>query len=152
MEKTQEVLADPEKVLKSRQLPKSGTEALEFETEDYLKEVEKARQRVMASFKELKERKGDGSGDYVPLRYDAEKLRDYYDKQPLKQISRTAEVMLKSSRFLASIAGDVILRKKFEDVERQRTIEVRELIVDLGATFIKIGQAVSIRPDIISPV
>jgi predicted unusual protein kinase regulating ubiquinone biosynthesis (AarF/ABC1/UbiB family) len=37
-------------------------------------------------------------------------------------------------------------------MERQRTIEVRELIVDLGATFIKIGQAISIRPDIISPV
>ena len=102
-------MADPEKVLKSRQLPKSGTEALEFETEEYLGEVEKARQRVLKSFKELKARKGDGSGDYVPLRYDPEKLKDYYDKQPLLQISRTAEVLFKSSRFLASIAGDVIL-------------------------------------------
>ena len=93
----------------------------------------------MKSFKELRNRKGGSGGDYVPLKYDPEKIRDYYDKQPLKQLSRTAEVLLKSSRFLASIAGDAILGRKFEEVERQRTIEVRELIVDLGATFIKIG-------------
>ena len=84
VEKTQEVLNDPEKVLKSRQLPKSGTEALDFETEEYLSEVEKARQRVLRSFKELKDRKGGSSGDYVPLKYDPEKIKDYYDKQPLK--------------------------------------------------------------------
>ena len=32
------------------------------------------------------------------------------------------------------------------------SFQVRELITELGASFIKIGQAVSIRPDILSPV
>lgn len=48
-------------------------------------------------------------------------------------------MLLKSSRFLASLAGDKIRGRTFEECERERTIEVRELIVDLGATFIKIG-------------
>lgn len=32
-----------------------------------------------------------------------------------------------------------------------KSFQVRELITELGASFIKIGQAVSIRPDILSP-
>ena len=44
-----------------------------------------------------------------------------------------------SAGYLSKIAGDFVTGKKFEEVERQRTIEARELIVDLGATFIKIG-------------
>ena len=71
-------------MLKSRQLPKAGTKALDFETEEYLSEVEKARQRVTKSYKELRDRKGGSKGDYVPLKYDPEKIKDYYDKQPLK--------------------------------------------------------------------
>jgi hypothetical protein len=82
--KTQEVIGDPEAALKSRQLPKAGTEKLAFETDEYLQDVEEARARMQASFEALADRKGDGEAEYVPLRYDAELIRHYYDKQPLK--------------------------------------------------------------------
>jgi hypothetical protein len=49
-----------------------------------LNAVEEARLRVTKSFKALSKRKGDGEGDYVPLKYDPELIRDFYDKQPLK--------------------------------------------------------------------
>ena len=132
-------MRDPEAALKSRQLPKAGTKKLYFETDDYLDQVEGAKLRVTNSFQKLTDRKGDSQAEYVPLRYDAELIRHYYDKQPLKQAARVAEVLGLSAGYLSKIAGDFVTGKKFEEVERQRTIEARELIVDLGATFIKIG-------------
>ncbi len=33
----------------------------------------------------------------------------------------------------------------------QRAIELREIVTSLGPAYIKLGQALSIRPDILSP-
>lgn len=45
-----------------------------------------------------------------------------------------------------------MVKTPWKDIERERTIQLRELLVKLGPTFIKVGQAISIRPDIISQV
>ena len=58
----------------------------------------------------------------------------------------------KSSLFISQLVADNIVQTPWKDIERERTIQLRELLVKLGPTFIKVGQAISIRPDIISQV
>jgi predicted unusual protein kinase regulating ubiquinone biosynthesis (AarF/ABC1/UbiB family) len=44
-------------------------------------------------------------------------------------------------------------RGKFSDtLQRQRAIELRDLLTQLGPAFIKIGQAISTRPDLVPPI
>ena len=57
-----------------RRLPKSGTDPLDFEDEQYLEDQVVARARVQNSFERLSKEKGDNVG-YIPLKYDAEKIR-----------------------------------------------------------------------------
>ena len=47
----------------------------------------------------------------------------------------------------------VILLSSFHNQnEVARAIELREIVTSLGPAYIKLGQALSIRPDILSPV
>jgi hypothetical protein len=76
---------------------------------------------VNASFDKLKNSKGDSQG-YVPLKYDAEKIKEFYDRYPLKQAARLAEVVLSSVQYLAILLGDKILNRDFTTIERERSI------------------------------
>ncbi|KAJ8530719.1 hypothetical protein K7X08_023600 [Anisodus acutangulus] len=53
-----------------------------------------------------------------------------------------------SGGFLSRLAWDVI-NKKVKEVAR--AMELREIVTSLGPAYIKLGQALSIRPDILSP-
>jgi aarF domain-containing kinase len=57
------------------------------------------------------------------------------------------------SGFLIQSAVDQLLKRneRNPDLEVKRAAELRDLITSLGPFFIKIGQALSIRPDILSP-
>nr|PNR35367.1 hypothetical protein PHYPA_023267 [Physcomitrium patens] len=44
-----------------------------------------------------------------------------------------------------------IVTKKVKENEVKRAIELREIVTSLGPAYIKLGQALSIRPDILSP-
>ena len=50
---------------------------------------------------------------------------------------------------ISQLAVDKIFDVNFEKVEVERAIQFREILVELGPTFIKVGQAISIRPDIL---
>ncbi len=43
------------------------------------------------------------------------------------------------------------LRGRLKETERARAIELREIMTSLGPAYIKLGQALSIRPDVLSP-
>ncbi|KAI4338228.1 hypothetical protein L6164_016572 [Bauhinia variegata] len=45
-----------------------------------------------------------------------------------------------------------VINKKVKENEVARAIELREIVTSLGRAYIKLGQALSIRPDILSPV
>ena len=46
---------------------------------------------------------------------------------------------------------DKVLGRSSPDLEVQRAAELRDVITSLGPFYIKIGQALSIRPDVLSP-
>ena len=52
--------------------------------------------------------------------------------------------------FLSSLLADVVFGKLKEN-EVQRAIEIRNIVTSLGPAYIKLGQALSIRPDLLSP-
>jgi hypothetical protein len=83
-----------------RRLPKSGTKPLPFETEEYLEDQEKARKRVKISQMNLPSTKGDRPGLYLPLKYDAKLLEEYYLRNPAQVFSRMLEFFSKSSYYI----------------------------------------------------
>jgi aarF domain-containing kinase len=94
-----------------------------------------------------------GRGDLLPFEYDPEALRIFFGKRPLAVVSRIVQVLSVGGGFLASLAFDNAFGrlKNNPDLEIKRAGELRDLITSLGPFYIKIGQALSIRPDILSP-
>lgn len=43
------------------------------------------------------------------------------------------------------------LRGQLKQTETSRAVELREIMTSLGPAYIKLGQALSIRPDVLSP-
>eukprot|EP00980_Cylindrotheca_fusiformis_P006805 scaffold1426_cov83-Cylindrotheca_fusiformis.AAC.7 len=90
------------------------------------------------------------SKPYLQQQYDPIGAKIYFDGKPLKALSRGVEIALKSFGFALSLLLDKI-RNKWEENQEKRGMELAELLNDLGPTFIKIGQSLSIRTDILSP-
>ncbi|KAK6161798.1 hypothetical protein DH2020_005179 [Rehmannia glutinosa] len=63
---------------------------------------------------------------------------------------RLVELMSVAGGFLSRLAWDLI-KNKIKENEVARAIELREIVTSLGPAYIKLGQALSIRPDILSP-
>lgn len=115
-----------------------------FEDEEYKQSVIDARIRVKKSYRE----ENSEIGEYLPLTYDPELIRKYYDRRPLEQIGRFIEIGVKGAPLIFKCLVDRIQKTPFEQVEIERAVELRDVLVSLGPTFIKVGQALSIRPDI----
>ncbi|CAN6485875.1 unnamed protein product [Victoria cruziana] len=88
-------------------------------------------------------------GETLPLVYDPAIISAYWEKRPRAVATRIAQLLMVSSGFLSRIISDVF-NKKFEENEVARAIELREIVTSLGPAYIKLGQALSIRPDILS--
>jgi predicted unusual protein kinase regulating ubiquinone biosynthesis (AarF/ABC1/UbiB family) len=81
-------------------------------------------------------------------RYDANAIAQYYRYRPWHLIWRTLTVIWVFGRFLFHLQWDN-WTDKTETNKLKRATELRELLTDLGPTFIKVGQALSTRPDLI---
>jgi len=92
-------------------------------------------------------RKGD---DELPKVYDPVALDAYFDARPGAVATRFFQLLSCSSSFLMTLLVDA-LTGKIKENEVTRAITLRETIASLGPFFIKLGQALSIRPDILSP-
>ena len=55
-----------------------------------------------------------------------------------------------SGGFLGGLLGDFIQGKSLEN-QVARAIQIRNIMTSLGPAYIKLGQALSIRPDLLSP-
>ena len=95
-------------------------------------------------------RKTTDKEDMLPLVYDPSRLEAYFSRRPDAILTRTWQIFSTSSSFVGSVLIDLILGNT-EDMEVRRAAELRNTIVSLGPFFIKLGQALSIRPDILSP-
>ncbi|KDP20323.1 hypothetical protein JCGZ_06409 [Jatropha curcas] len=92
----------------------------------------------------------DESSEFLPLVYDPASISAYWGKRPRAVATRIVQLLSVAGGFLSRLALDVI-NKKVKENEVARAIELREIVTSLGPAYIKLGQALSIRPDILSP-
>ncbi|GBG74677.1 hypothetical protein CBR_g19084 [Chara braunii] len=91
-----------------------------------------------------------GDEDALPLVYDPDLIAAYWSKRPGAVAKRVAQLMSIGGRFLFQLLMDIATNKLKEN-EVQRVIELRNIVTELGPAYIKLGQALSIRPDLLSP-
>ncbi|CAH1417552.1 unnamed protein product [Lactuca virosa] len=82
--------------------------------------------------------------------YDPASISAYWGKRPRAVATRITQLTSVAGGFLSRLTWDEI-NKKVKENEVSRAIELREIVTSLGPTYIKLGQALSIRPYILFP-
>lgn len=83
--------------------------------------------------------------------YDPDVIRSYYRKRPLQVLGRLFNLVFPITFFTLKVWWDKITGK-IDKNQKKRAIQFREMLTQLGPTYIKIGQALSTRPDLIPPI
>nr|CAD1820939.1 unnamed protein product [Ananas comosus var. bracteatus] len=83
------------------------------------------------------------NSETLPLVYDPDIIASYWRKRPRAVATRIVQLLSVAGGFLSHLIWDLN--------EVARAIELREIVTSLGPAYIKLGQALSIRPDILSP-
>ena len=96
-------------------------------------------------------------GDFIEvsglLSYDPAAITRIYAGHPQRLIRRLWQTLVPIGLYLLGVLFDWFTGQlKDRDRGRQRARECAELLADLGPAFIKAGQALSTRPDIIPPL
>jgi aarF domain-containing kinase len=89
----------------------------------------------------------------LPYDYQPAALKRFFQKRPLAVATRLLQLASTGGGFAFKVLLDQFLKrnKNNPDLEVQRAAELRELLTSLGPFYIKVGQALSIRPDVLSP-
>eukprot|EP00094_Tigriopus_californicus_P003526 TCALIF_03392-PA protein Name:"Similar to sll0005 Uncharacterized protein sll0005 (Synechocystis sp. (strain PCC 6803 / Kazusa))" AED:0.01 eAED:0.01 QI:0/0/0/0.5/1/1/2/0/501 len=91
--------------------------------------------------------------DELPLTYDVTRIQRYWDQRPLEVVARTAQIMRAFVPFLSQVfLWEYLIRGKIRHhagLQKKYAIRLRQILTDLGPCFIKLGQALSIRPDLL---
>ncbi|AUT03780.1 hypothetical protein CLI64_27180 [Nostoc sp. CENA543] len=85
------------------------------------------------------------------LSYNPAEIAVYYQARPLQVLRRIVAVLSPTLSFVLGLWWDskrgVVVKS-----DRRRAIQLRELLTRLGPAYIKIGQALSTRPDLVPPI
>lgn len=81
-------------------------------------------------------------------RYDPEQIARYYRYRPWRLVWRTLVIIWHFSGFLLGLKLDDWLGQT-EKNKTKRAVQLRQLLTYLGPTYIKVGQALSTRPDLV---
>ncbi|MEL7505450.1 MAG: AarF/ABC1/UbiB kinase family protein [Cyanobacteria bacterium J06554_6] len=85
------------------------------------------------------------------LVYDPVAIAAYYGRRPFRIIARLLEVLWIFVGFALGLLKDRLLNQQVKK-EAKRAVQLRRVLTKLGPAYIKIGQALSTRPDLISPI
>jgi len=88
--------------------------------------------------------------DLLPLVYSPSQIAAYWGVRPVSVIKRILQLLRVSSGFLSRLLVDFV-RDDLKRNEVNRAIDLRNIVTSLGPAYIKLGQALSIRPDLLSP-
>ncbi len=84
------------------------------------------------------------------LNYDPDTISKIYKKNPKRLLKRLWQTLIPIFAYIFSVGWDKLTgRLKNEQQARFRARELTNLLVELGPAFVKAGQALSTRPDII---
>ena len=87
------------------------------------------------------------------LEYDPDTISKIYRKNPKRLFKRLWQTLIPIFAYIISVGFDKITGKlKNESQARYRAKQLTALLVELGPAFVKAGQALSTRPDIIPVV
>ncbi|WP_017654602.1 ABC1 kinase family protein [Fortiea contorta] len=90
-------------------------------------------------------------GQYQPAllrRYNPDDIARHYRYRPWQIWGRLLRIIWSFAGFILSLKFDE-WQNQVEQNKKQRATQLRELLTRLGPTFIKVGQALSTRPDLI---
>ena len=87
------------------------------------------------------------------LTYDPETISKIYQKNPKRLIKRLWQTLVPIFSYIFSLGWDKITgRLKKKSQAKYRATQLTNLLVELGPAFVKAGQALSTRPDIVPVV
>ena len=93
--------------------------------------------------------KGVGQYQSAQLkRYNPDAIARHYRYRPWLAWARFLRIIWSFGRFIFGLKWDE-WQNQVEQNKGKRAIQLRELLTRLGPTFIKVGQALSTRPDLI---
>ena len=91
--------------------------------------------------------------DTLPLVYNAKRIEKYFKEKPLEVLLRTGEIIGVLGPYVWKLlVWEYFIRQKIRDnegLQKKYAIKLRECLTNLGPCFIKLGQALSIRPDLL---
>ncbi|WOD40923.1 AarF/ABC1/UbiB kinase family protein [Nodosilinea sp. E11] len=83
--------------------------------------------------------------------YDPEAIAAHYRRRPFQVWTRFLGIFLPIAGFFAQIWLDRRAGRSAQN-EAKRAVQLRTMLTNLGPAYIKIGQALSTRPDLVPPV
>lgn len=83
--------------------------------------------------------------------FDPNTINDYYERRPFRVLARLLSIILPFAFFFVRIWLNPP-GKASETQQKRQAQQLRKLLTDLGPAYIKIGQALSTRPDLVPPI